>query len=427
MVKRMDRRIDSFLEQVDLPLVHRVRQRFDQTHLPYPDQILRGQLKEQLPADLTGRKIAITCGSRGIDQYVRLISTVVDYLKTCGAQPFLVPAMGSHGGATAAGQTALLAHLGVTESSTGAPVCSSMETCRIGTTKNGVPVFADRQACLADGIILLNRIKPHTSFRGDFESGLLKMLAIGLGKHDGAEATHLLRYENMAENLVSVGTFALEHLPVLAGVATLENAYGQLAEVHVLRPDEIISREPGLLQRARDLMPRLYLDTIDVLIIREIGKQISGTGMDTNIVGRYHTQAASGGPRTIKLGVLDLSEQSDGNANGMGLADFITRRFADKIDWTATYLNTLTSTEPASARMPMVLDNDQAVMKACVKLCGQSSASQVRLVVIEHTKSLDQIWMSPAACASVNAPDHVQIESDPLPLQFDEEGCWLYD
>jgi hypothetical protein len=293
---------------------------------------------------------------------------------------------------------------------------------RIGETDRGLGVFIDKHAFEAEGIILINRVKPHTSFRGKFESGLLKMLAIGLAKQHGAEATHFLRYENMAENIIAVGTIAIGKLNVLAGVCTIENGYNHVAEVHVVNKEEILAKEPDFLKSAWRRMPRIALDEIDVLVVGEIGKEISGTGMDTNIVGRFHTTAASGGPKSIKVGVLNVTDKSEGNANGMGLADFMPRRMYDRVDWDSTYVNTLTSTEPASSRMPMVLDDDKKVFQAGIKLCGQVNPADIRLVVIKSTKLLDEVWMSRAAFDAAKKLGAIPVETigDYVDLPFEE-------
>jgi len=414
--------IEKLLRGVALPPVAAVVQTFDKTELPDPETHLRMLLEARNFHIRPGARIAITCGSRGIDQYGSLVKTTVSYLRSRGAKPFLVPSMGSHGGATAEGQRLVLEQYGITEQSMNAPILSSMETVEIGKTKRGLPVLIDRHAFEADGIVLLNRVKPHTSFRGKYESGLMKMLAIGLAKQKGAEATHSLRYENMAENIEAIASVALDKLNILFGIATVENGYHKIASLHVIPKDEIPVREPELLRQAWNMMPRIYLDEIDVLLVGQAGKDISGTGMDTNIIGRFHTGAASGGPRTIKLGLLDLSDKSEGNANGMGLADFIPRRFYYKIDFTSTYINTLTSTEPNSSRLPMVLENDLQVAQACVKLCGRLRAEEVRLVVIPSTKELSRIYLSPAALAEVSSPEKVERQGDFSPLPFDPDG-----
>lgn len=412
--------INLLLREYELPAVARVRQFFNSDRLEEPEAELSRRLYEKKIPIKPGERIAITCGSRGIDQYLPLLKTIVGYVREQKGRPFLVPSMGSHGGATAEGQRQVLKNYGITEESAGAPILSSMETVQIGTTKKGLGVYIDKNAFEADGIILFNRVKPHTSFRGRYESGLVKMLAIGLAKQKGAEATHFLRYENMAENILDVGTIALEKLSIRAGVSTIENGYGRLAELHVSRKDEILETEPEYLKRAFSKMARIALDEIDVLIVGKIGKEISGTGMDTNIIGRFHTKAASGGPRTVKLGVLNVSEKSEGNANGMGLADFIPEHMYRQIDFESTYINTLTSTEPNSSRIPMVLENDRSVFQACVKLCGRRRIDDVRMVIIPDTKHLEEVYMSRAAVEAAVCP--VEMESGYGEIPFDADG-----
>ena len=412
--------ISKLLSGYPVPKVAKVRQTFNNDTLEDVEGTLWQGLQETCAPIAPGARIAITCGSRGIDQYATLIKTVVRFVKEKGGEPFLVPAMGSHGGATDAGQEEVLRRYGITEETMGAPVVSSMEVTQIGTTHKGLPVYIDKNACEADGIILVNRVKPHTSFRGKHESGLVKMLAIGLAKQKGAEMTHFLRFENMAENIIAVGTIGLEKLNILCGVCTIENGYNHVAELHVLRKEEILEKEPGYLQDSWKRMPRIALDTIDVLMVNEIGKEISGCGMDTNIIGRYHTRAASGGPETIKLGVLNVTEKSEGNANGMGLADFMPRHMYDEVDFEASYMNTLTSTEPNSTRVPMVLANDKEVFQACVKLSGQINPDDIRMVIIRSTKYLDEVYMSEAAIKAAVMP--IEVVSDYQDVPFDENG-----
>ena len=412
--------ITKMLSSYSVPKVAKVRQTFNNDLLEDVEGTLLRGLEESGAPIQPGARIAITCGSRGIDQYALIIKTVVSFVKAKGGQPFLVPSMGSHGGATAEGQEEVLRRYGITEESTGAPVVSSMDVVEIGRTDKGLPVYIDKNAYEADGIILVNRVKPHTSFRGKYESGLVKMLAIGLAKQKGAEMTHFLRFENMAENIVAVGTIGLEKLNILCGVCTIENGYNHVAELHVLHKDEILEKEPDYLQAAWKRMPRIALDTIDLLVVNEVGKEISGTGMDTNIIGRFHTQAASGGPNTIKLGVLNVTEKSEGNANGMGLADFMPQHMRDQVDFEATYVNTLTSTEPNSSRMPMVLANDKEVFQAGIKLCGQINEDDIRLVIIRSTKYLDEVYMSEAAVKAAVMP--VEVVSDYQDVPFDENG-----
>ena len=415
--------VSELLHPYPIPPVARVRQSFCADVMADMPGHLLAQLEANCAPIRPGDRIAITCGSRGIDQYITMVRTIVAFVRGKGGQPFLVPSMGSHGGATAVGQVEVLRRFGITEETVGAPIVSSMEVTQIGTTARGLPVYVDKNAAGADGIILLNRVKPHTSFRGKYESGLMKMMAIGLAKQKGAEMTHFLRYENMAENIAAVGAICLAKLPILCGVATIENGYSHLAELHVLKKEEILEQEPHLLQRAWAMMPRIALDTIDVLIVCEIGKEISGTGMDTNIVGRFHTRAASGGPETIKLGVLSVTERSEGNANGMGLADFMPRHMYDQVDLETCYVNTLTSTEPSSTRIPMILANDREVFQACVKLCGQADPENIRMVIIRSTKHLDEIYLSPAAVKAAVLP--VEVTGNFHAVPFDGDGNLL--
>ncbi|PKM77941.1 MAG: hypothetical protein CVU90_04295 [Firmicutes bacterium HGW-Firmicutes-15] len=412
--------INKLLDEYKIPMLIKVKQLFNND--------VEENVEDKLIAELTaknipiapGNRIAITCGSRGLNQYIPVVRTIVNFVKSKDGIPFLVPAMGSHGGGTAEGQKKVLTQYGITEEAVGAPVVSSMEVIKIGITDKGLGVYIDKNACEADGIILYNRVKPHTSFRGTFESGLIKMLAIGLAKQKGADATHFLKYENMAENIVSVGKISLNNLNIVCGVSTIENGYNQIAEIHVSCKDEILAKEPEYLESAWSKMPRIALDKIDVLIVSEIGKEISGTGMDTNIVGRFHTSAAAGGPTTVKLGVLDITDKSEGNANGMGLADFIPKYMYDRIDFTNTYLNTLTSTEPSSSRVPMVLDDDRRVFQACVKLCGQVNNDDIRMVIIKNTKYLEEVYMSKAAVEAAVMP--IMTIGDYEEVKFDEKG-----
>ena len=416
--------INEILDNIKLPQIMKVSQTFDNTKLDDVEGDLNQKLIDKNIKDKIkpGMKIAITGGSRGISFYKELMKTIVSFVKKCGATPFIVPSMGSHGGGTSEGQENMLKKLGITKESVGCKIISSMDVVEVGRTSKDLPVYIDKNAANADGIILLNRVKLHTSFRGKYESGLIKMMAIGLAKRKGADMTHFLRYENMAENLVEVGKIALNNLNIICGVASIENGYNEVADVFVLNKDEILQEEPKILEKSKRLMPRIYLDDIDVLIVNEIGKNISGTGVDTNIVGRFHTNAASGGPNTVKLGFLDISEKSGGNGNGMGLADFVSKKFFRKIDFESTYINAITSTEPNSVKLPLVLDNDKYVFQGCVKLCGVKNIQDIKLVIINNTKELDEIYMSKSAFENTVDKSKVKKESELFDIPFDEEG-----
>ncbi len=416
--------INEILDNIKLPQIMKVSQTFDNTKLDDVEGDLNQKLIDKNIKDKIkpGMKIAITGGSRGISFYKELMKTIVSFVKKCGATPFIVPSMGSHGGGTSEGQENMLKKLGITKESVGCEIISSMDVVEVGRTSKDLPVYIDKNAANADGIILLNRVKLHTSFRGKYESGLIKMMAIGLAKRKGADMTHFLRYENMAENLVEVGKIALNNLNIICGVASIENGYNEVADVFVLHKDEILQEEPKILEKSKRLMPRIYLDDIDVLIVNEIGKNISGTGVDTNIVGRFHTNAASGGPSTVKLGFLDISEKSGGNGNGMGLADFVSKKFFRKIDFESTYINAITSTEPNSVKLPLVLDNDKYVFQGCVKLCGVKNIQDIKLVIINNTKELDEIYMSKSAFENAVDKSKVKKESELFDIPFDDEG-----
>ena len=416
--------INEILDNIKLPQIMKVSQTFDNTKLDDVEGDLNQKLIDKNIKDKIkqGMKIAITGGSRGISSYKELMKTIVSFVKKCGATPFIVPSMGSHGGGTSEGQENLLKKLGITKESVGCEIISSMDVVEVGRTSKDLPVYIDKNAANADGIILLNRVKLHTSFRGKYESGLIKMMAIGLAKRKGADMTHFLRYENMAENLVEVGKIALNNLNIICGVASIENGYNEVADLFVLHKDEILQEEPKILEKSKRLMPRIYLDDIDVLIVNEIGKNISGTGVDTNIVGRFHTNAASGGPNTVKLGFLDISEKSGGNGNGMGLADFVSKKFFRKIDFESTYINAITSTEPNSVKLPLVLDNDKYVFQGCVKLCGVKNIQDIKLVIINNTKELDEIYMSKSAFENTVDKSKVKKESELFDIPFDDEG-----
>lgn len=414
--------INSILKDVRLPKVYKVKQKFEKEKI---DDV-RGDLIKKLNAkswDIKkNQKIAITAGSRGISHYELLLKTIVDFVKSKGAIPFIVPAMGSHGGASAYGQEKMLKNLGIDKKTMGCEIISSMEVVKIGYAHDNLPVYIDKNAYRGDGIIIFNRVKMHTSFRGKYESGLIKMISIGLGKRKGADAIHAERFEHMADNILACAKVSLEKLNIIGGVCTIENGYDEVADIFVLDKNEILQKEPQILQKSKSLMPRIYLDDIDVLIVKEIGKNISGTGMDTNIIGRFHTKAASGGPNITKVGILDLSNESLGNANGVGLADFATKKLYNKINFDYTYLNALTSTEPNSIKLPMILDNDELVIKACAKTCGILDEKNIKVVIIENTKNLNELYMSKVAYDSVVEKNKVEIISNEKEISFDEEG-----
>lgn len=372
-----------------------------------------------------GMSVAITAGSRGITGIATILATVVAELRKAGANPFVVPAMGSHGGATAEGQLLMLGELGITEASVGAPIRSSMDVVEVARTPSGIPVYVDKLAASADGIVVVNRVKSHTEFEGDIESGLIKMMVIGLGKHVGATTAHqysaLRRYSNV---LPEIARTFLSTMPVVCGLAIVENAYHQTAQIVALRPAEIEEAERKLQRKAKELMARLPFDDLDILVVDEIGKQISGTGMDTKIIGRmmvrYEPEPQK--PKIKRIVVRDLTPQTHGNAIGIGLADYVTRRLVDKIDYHATYVNCITADQPEKARLPIVAENDREALHYALVTIGAVSPNEARVVRIKNTLQLETMLISEALLPEAETKANVEVLTEPMEVAFDEAG-----
>ncbi|MDM5340448.1 lactate racemase domain-containing protein [Fictibacillus enclensis] len=347
-----------------------------------------------LPANAS---VAITAGSRGISNMAFILKVIVEVLKDRSLSPFLVPAMGSHGGATAEGQIEVLEHLGITEQTVGAPIRSSMNVDYIGETNSGTPVYMDQHSLSADGIIVVNRIKAHTAFRGKVESGLSKMIAIGLGKIKGATFIHQGGALKMAETIESASKMALKHSPILFGLGIIENGYDETADLVGVTKEEWHQKETELLAWSKRMMPSLPVDDIDLLIVEEMGKCFSGTGMDPNIIGRWRIQGVQEPERpTVKrIAVLDLAEQSFGNAQGVGLADFMTDALFKKIDRKSTYTNALTSTYLQRAMLPFIYATEEEAIRTAVQSLGpQLDNHKLRIVQIPNTLHLGRVIVS---------------------------------
>lgn len=416
--------LQDLLKDIPVPKMAKVKQHFDNTKIEDLEQVLNGKFQQELIRSKVkpGMEIAIAVGSRGMDRLEEITAKTVQFIKDLGAIPFIVPSMGSHGGATAEGQREVLAHLGVTEESVKAEIRSSMEVIKLGELPNGLPVYIDKYASQADGIVVINRIKPHTAFRGPVESGIMKMISIGLGKQKGAEATHQLGFKYMAENVPAMAKMMMEKTPILFGVATLENAFDKVATVEVLAVEEIEEKEPDLQRLAKQLLPKLFFDQLDVLVIDEIGKNISGDGMDPNITGRYPTPYAEGGPDVNKMVVLDLTSQTEGNANGVGTADFTTQRLVDKMDREVTYANGLTSTVCAPTKIATTLANDRDAIKAAIKTCNILDFSKVKMVRIKNTLEIAEIEVSEALLDHIGQHPELEQLSALKDMTFDENG-----
>jgi hypothetical protein len=368
-----------------------------------------------------GQRIAIGVGSRGLGRLPEIVAGLVAALRSLDAIPFIIPAMGSHGGATAAGQRDVLHHLGVTEERVGAPVISDMATVEIGRTDDDIPVRLDRQALAADGIVFVGRVKPHTAFRGPYESGLAKMIAIGLGKQSGAAACHAAGFGDMARRVPALAAVAIARAPIRFGLAVLENAHDLPYRLVAVPADRIFADEPALLEEAKAAMPRIPFDQLDVLVIDEIGKNISGDGADPNISGRYPTPFAEGGPAVTKQVILDLTDETDGNANGLGTGDFTTVRAARKMLMGQTYPNGLTSTVVGTVKLPMVLPSDRLAFAAALLTCNVVGRAP-RLLRIANTLRLDEFTVSASLLDDVRANSALDVLEGPEQPPFDGEG-----
>lgn len=416
---------------VTLPKMVKVHQVFDQTCIDPADlpRVVRDQLnRDEIRRNIKpGMSIAVTCGSRGIANNSIIIRAIVDYVKELGARPFVFPAMGSHGGATADGQLEVLAGYHVTEETMGCPIRATMDTVRLGTTVEGSPVFQDQYAHEADGIILCGRIKAHTTFRGPYESGLLKMSVIGMGKQHGAECVHESGFINMARVLPQFARVVFDNTNILAGVGILENAFDQTYKIEALTAGEIWEKEPELLKESKRKMGRLWIERTDVLVVDQIGKDISGDGMDPNITGTFGSpeSAFDGNPGPIhaqRTVVLDLTDASHGNANGIGVADVTTKRLVDKTNVDITYPNALTSTLVNMVKMPIFTHSDENAIKLAVRICNMIDKQHPRIVRIHNSLEMGEIWVSEALIEEVKAHPSMELAGDPEDWGFDGNG-----
>jgi hypothetical protein len=363
-----------------------------------------------------GMRVAVAVGSRGIGCLHQVVRSVVEELCALDARPFLVPAMGSHGGGTAKGQQAVLERYGLGPTSLGVPILSSMETIQIGETPEGMPVYFDAHAASADGIIAINRIQEHGAFRGQWESGLLKMLSVGLGKVRGATEIH---NRGVREAMPAAARVVLAQMPVLAGIGIVENGNNEPARIAVLPAEQIEVEEPTLLDLARRLAPKIPFEPLDLLVVQEMGKDISGTGMDLNVIGTWRRNGGLVIPEINTIAVLDLTANSHGNAIGVGHADLITHRLREKIDMAATSLNCLTSRNLSGGKIPIALPSDRHVIEAGLIGVAPKSA---RLVLIRNTKALGLLWISEPLLSTVKTMPTLEQMGPARPLTFDAEG-----
>lgn len=416
--------VRDLLADIPLPKMVRVRQEFRAPRIVDVASALREQLARPDISRLVkpGVRIAVAVGSRGIADIAQIAKVTVAELKRLGAEPFIVPAMGSHGGATAEGQKEVLASLGVTAESAGCPILSGMDVVEVGSLGNGLPVLVDRHAAQAGGIVVINRIKAHNAFSGRYESGLVKMITIGLGNQKGADAAHVLGFGRMAEMIVEIAKVKLAKLPFLFAVGIVENAYDQVAQLAAIPASQILEAEPALLAEAKRNMPSLLLQPLDVLLVDQMGKEFSGGGMDPYITGRAATPYLQPGPTATRVVVLDVTDRSHGNCCGVGMADITTRRLYNKMDLESTYANVLTSTVAASARIGLMMESDRLAIQAALKTCNISDVSRVRMARIANTLQVAEIYISESMLEEARENPRISILGQPQSWRFDAAG-----
>jgi len=402
------------LDHIELPLMYKIQQDLYSDFINnVPENITKLLTKENLENQIQpGDRIGIAVGSRGIDRLYQVIKSIVDYLKKIDAAPFIIPAMGSHGAATASGQKEVLASYNISEESLEVPIVASMETEYIGKTKSDIPVNISKIALQADGLIIVNRVKVHTDFSGEIESGMSKMMVIGLGKHKGASTIHSFNIAKFPKILSEAAQLIIEKTPVLLGVGLLENALEELCEIKLAKPEEIIDLDKRMLIKQKNILPLLPFYELDILIIDEIGKNISGSGMDTNIIGELNKYI------NIKyIIVCSLTEESHGNATGIGLADFITVECFNNIKFKDTYINCLTSRMLKYAKIPMVLEDEERAVKAAI-MCTNKNKDSIKIAKIKNTLELETLYISKGLLSEVQKSKEIKIYDEIEDLNF---------
>lgn len=413
------------IENIEIPRMVRVKQLYEDDKICDIRQHLIKELNgHSFDRETRGKRIAVTVGSRGIPENARIVKTICDELKRWGAHPFLVPAMGSHGGGTTEGNLEILKGYGITQERMEVPIMAGMEVVQIGSISDEAktPVFCDRYAAEADGIVIYNKVKPHTDFKGEHESGLLKMMAIGLAKHKGCSLFHKQGFDTFAERIPMVADVFLEKLPVLFGVGVVQNAYDQISELKVFPKDEIVAGDRELLRIAKRRLPRFKFDNIDVLIIDRIGKDISGEGADPNVTGRGFMPYFQEDFHTKRLFIRTLSEGSHHNACGLGLADITTRRCLNSVDWESTWVNLTTNTMIDGGKIPMYQNSDYDAIRLAIGTCTKIDCRNAKIVRIRDTLSLDEFEISESMLPQVMQNKEIKILSEPYLWQFDDEG-----
>ncbi|MBE9543157.1 MAG: DUF2088 domain-containing protein [Proteobacteria bacterium] len=401
------------------PPLYRIQQRFNVSSIDDVSQTVRNEFARFTPPTRvrSGQSVAVGVGSRGTHDLKILVKTVVECLRAMQLKPYIIPAMGSHGGATAEGQAQVLAELGITEESVKAPIVSNMDVVSLGHIESGAEVFFAKDALAADHIVVINRVKPHTVFRADVESGLCKILAVGCGRQKGAANMH--KYD-LGNTIVPAARLIMQKASVLCGLGVTENAVGGTHSIKLVGPEEFAELDREFLKIAWTLLPKLPVDDLDILLVDEMGKNVSGAGMDPNVIGFWRREGGPRKPDFRILIVLDLTPHSHGNATGIGMADLTTRRVIDQIDWNATYMNVFTSGVLRSARMPIPLENDRAAVEAA--LARVPVPGKARLARIVNTGDLATFWASQAILPELRAHANITVDNQPLELCFNKDG-----
>jgi hypothetical protein len=407
---------------MDFPSFYRIQQRFDVTSIDDVAGAVRGEFAKFDPADKIrpGQTVAVGVGSRGTHDLKVLVKATVECLKAMQLKPYIIPAMGSHGGGVGEGQAQILTELGITEDTVAAPVVSNMDVVSLGRVESGAEVFFAKDAFAADHLVVINRVKPHTAFRAEVESGLCKILAVGCGRQKGAENMH--KYD-LAQTIVPAARRIIQKTSVLCGLAVTENALGGTHSLKLAKPEEFADLDREFLKTAWTLLPKLPIDDLDILLVDEMGKNVSGAGMDPNVIGFWRREGGPRKPDYRILVVLDLTPHSHGNATGIGMADLTTRRVIDQIDWEATYLNAFTSGVLRSARMPIPVENDRLAVETA--LTRSPDPAGVRMVRIVNTGELETFWASEAVLPELRDREKVAVDDTPLDLRFTDEGRLL--
>ncbi len=417
---------EEILRPVKLPEMYRISQKFDDSCIADIPARIRETVSSVISSnEINGKTVAVGVGSRGINHIPVIVKTLIDVLKSHGAKVFIVPSMGSHGGAIAENQKSILQHLGVTEEYVGAEIRASMETVVIGETEDGVPVHMDRNAASADYTVTVARIKPHCSFRGKYESGMTKMCVIGLGKQHGADYCHFQGMANMGKNLEKIGKVFISSSNLLFSLGIIENAYDEPCFIEAIPKNEIMDREPALLDKAKTLLPSIPFKNIDLLVVDELGKNITGTGIDCNIIQRFTSEHMIAKPFIKRVVVLDITDESDGNACGFGLTDVSTMRAYKKMDMDKTYPNLLTSRTINGGKIPMIMANDFDAIRAGIKSAPDLDYSNLRIVRIKNSLALDSMEISAAMLGDLKNNHLLNVEAGPYYWEFDDEGTLI--